>query len=189
MFSLFVVVQYDNGDNDPCRPSNGSHDCCSLDICLRRRIKRWASEFQWVVLYFPHEEPVCRICHDTESEGTELVSPCNCRGTVAFTHVCCLEQWLSQSGSTACELCGHTFNVRRMPRYSSFLWTIFLDFAPCTGRAWWSTTNIIVREDPEQMKQFRIGDFIEKEEGYSMLMRDKSRTLRLASKYKRQLKM
>lgn len=47
----------------------------------------------------------CRICHD---EG-DLVSPCNCTGTVGLVHIMCLEKWLSTDRGPSCELCGFEF--------------------------------------------------------------------------------
>ena len=49
----------------------------------------------------------CRICHD---EG-DLLSPCNCSGSVGLVHLTCLEKWLSTTGSQSCELCQYEFHV------------------------------------------------------------------------------
>eukprot|EP00093_Oithona_nana_P009373 09373.XXX_301164_301776_1 [CDS] Oithona nana genome sequencing. len=50
----------------------------------------------------------CRICHD---EGEDLLSPCNCTGTVGLVHLSCLEKWLSTIGSQSCELCKYEFQI------------------------------------------------------------------------------
>ena len=50
----------------------------------------------------------CRICHD---EGEDLLSPCNCTGTVGLVHLSCLEKWLSTIGSQSCELCHYEFQI------------------------------------------------------------------------------
>ncbi|XP_034247613.1 uncharacterized protein LOC117649203 [Thrips palmi] len=80
--------------------------------------------------------PICRICRDTYPYGAteaevedadavpgaggagSLVSPCECRGTVARVHMTCLERWLAESDSSCCELCGHQYTTIRTPSYS-----------------------------------------------------------------------
>lgn len=52
--------------------------------------------------------PVCRICQTT-SASEILISPCNCKGTLAYIHLSCLERWLNQSGRNYCELCSFRF--------------------------------------------------------------------------------
>ncbi|XP_024944637.1 E3 ubiquitin-protein ligase MARCH3 isoform X2 [Cephus cinctus] len=47
-----------------------------------------------------------------------LISACNCRGTVGLVHAECLERWLTESGHSRCELCGHRYATKRVPRHS-----------------------------------------------------------------------
>ncbi|KAG7481905.1 hypothetical protein JOB18_007718 [Solea senegalensis] len=61
------------------------------------------------------EEPFCRICHEDGASG-ELLSPCDCSGSLAMVHRACLEQWLTTSNSGHCELCHHQFALKRMPK-------------------------------------------------------------------------
>ncbi|XP_051176626.1 E3 ubiquitin-protein ligase MARCHF2-like isoform X2 [Leptopilina boulardi] len=49
-----------------------------------------------------------------------LISACKCRGTVGLVHVECLERWLTESGHIRCELCGHKFSTKRVPRHSIY---------------------------------------------------------------------
>ncbi|XP_043460832.1 E3 ubiquitin-protein ligase MARCHF3-like isoform X1 [Leptopilina heterotoma] len=49
-----------------------------------------------------------------------LISACKCRGTVGLVHVECLERWLTESGHSRCELCGHKFSTKRVPRHSVY---------------------------------------------------------------------
>lgn len=49
----------------------------------------------------------CRVCRGDEEPGRPLVSPCLCRGSISYCHQSCLEEWLSFSQKTTCELC-HT---------------------------------------------------------------------------------
>ncbi|KAF5292595.1 hypothetical protein FQA39_LY13928 [Lamprigera yunnana] len=60
---------------------------------------------------------VCRICHGGESIGN-LLSPCQCRGSIASTHIQCLERWLKESATSHCELCGYHYTIIRQPKYS-----------------------------------------------------------------------
>ncbi|XP_043269797.1 E3 ubiquitin-protein ligase MARCHF1-like isoform X2 [Venturia canescens] len=46
-----------------------------------------------------------------------LISACKCRGTVGLVHTECLERWLTESGHTRCELCGHRYPTKRVPRH------------------------------------------------------------------------
>lgn len=61
------------------------------------------------------ENPMCRICHEGGVQE-ELLSPCECSGTLATIHRSCLEHWLSASGTSFCELCHYQFTVQRKSR-------------------------------------------------------------------------
>ncbi|CDQ93744.1 unnamed protein product [Oncorhynchus mykiss] len=61
------------------------------------------------------EEPFCRICHEGGGVG-ELLSPCECSGTLAMVHRGCLEHWLTASNSSRCELCHHQYALERLPK-------------------------------------------------------------------------
>ncbi|MBN3318388.1 MARH3 ligase, partial [Atractosteus spatula] len=62
-----------------------------------------------------NDRPMCRICH--EGNGQEdLLSPCECTGTLGTIHRSCLEHWLSASNTSFCELCHFKFNVERKAR-------------------------------------------------------------------------
>ncbi len=57
----------------------------------------------------------CRICH--EGEGREdLISPCKCTGTMGLIHLSCVERWLSQAGTSKCEICGFEYITKKSPR-------------------------------------------------------------------------
>ncbi|KAL0965012.1 hypothetical protein UPYG_G00275630 [Umbra pygmaea] len=62
-----------------------------------------------------NERPMCRICHDGAAQE-ELLSPCECAGTLGTIHRSCLEHWLSASGTSFCELCHYQFTVQRKAR-------------------------------------------------------------------------
>ncbi|XP_071329061.1 E3 ubiquitin-protein ligase MARCHF3 [Trachinotus anak] len=61
------------------------------------------------------EEPFCRICHEDGATG-QLLSPCDCSGSLAMVHQACLEHWLTTSNSSHCELCHHQFALQRLPK-------------------------------------------------------------------------
>ncbi|XP_066284868.1 uncharacterized protein [Branchiostoma lanceolatum] len=57
---------------------------------------------------------ICRICHSKEdlTNFKPLVSPCACSGSVQFTHLGCLSQWLrnKDAPSDRCEVCKTKFD-------------------------------------------------------------------------------
>mmetsp|Transcript_8363 Transcript_8363/g.25134 ORF Transcript_8363/g.25134 Transcript_8363/m.25134 type:complete len:164 (+) Transcript_8363:107-598(+) len=63
--------------------------------------------------------PICRICHE---RSTNLIRPCNCRGTVEYVHASCIQTWLNhrRPDEMRCELCGYPFRLRVRTR--SPLW-------------------------------------------------------------------
>ncbi|RXM96455.1 E3 ubiquitin-protein ligase MARCH3 [Acipenser ruthenus] len=62
-----------------------------------------------------NDRPMCRICHEGSSQE-DLLSPCECTGTLGTIHQSCLEHWLSASNTSFCELCHFKFAVERKPR-------------------------------------------------------------------------
>lgn len=60
---------------------------------------------------------ICRICHNGDS-FERLITPCNCKGTLGYVHRHCLENWLSRSGLTHCELCKYIFKTTQELRYT-----------------------------------------------------------------------
>ncbi|KAF5300570.1 hypothetical protein FQA39_LY11116 [Lamprigera yunnana] len=61
---------------------------------------------------------VCRICYDDDRDEP-IVTPCWCKGTVAFVHGTCLETWLAESNLTSCELCHYVYRTERTPKYTA----------------------------------------------------------------------
>ncbi|XP_018321039.1 E3 ubiquitin-protein ligase MARCH3-like [Agrilus planipennis] len=59
---------------------------------------------------------VCRICH-TNTVHEALISPCYCKGSLAYVHLSCLERWLNQSSRNYCELCMYQYNAVQTQRY------------------------------------------------------------------------
>lgn len=58
---------------------------------------------------------VCRICHEGDCVE-DLISPCDCTGSMSVVHICCIEKWLSTSNSDRCEVCKCRFRTRRSSR-------------------------------------------------------------------------
>ena len=52
----------------------------------------------------------------TDDSSDNLISPCDCTGTLGLVHKSCLEKWLSASNKTECEICKYRFNTSRHPR-------------------------------------------------------------------------
>ena len=62
---------------------------------------------------------VCRICYGN-SEDEVLLNPCQCSGSVRFSHKTCLMTWL-KSGATACEICKCPY---RFQKYVQPFWQV-----------------------------------------------------------------
>eukprot|EP00295_Goniomonas_pacifica_P041595 CAMPEP_0175980132 /NCGR_PEP_ID=MMETSP0108-20121206/46631_1 /TAXON_ID=195067 ORGANISM="Goniomonas pacifica, Strain CCMP1869" /NCGR_SAMPLE_ID=MMETSP0108 /ASSEMBLY_ACC=CAM_ASM_000204 /LENGTH=336 /DNA_ID=CAMNT_0017310559 /DNA_START=53 /DNA_END=1063 /DNA_ORIENTATION=- len=56
----------------------------------------------------------CRICRMDETDGP-LISPCECRGSIALVHTACLQQWVETRGESdqqlTCEVCHQPYRV------------------------------------------------------------------------------
>ncbi|XP_065080730.1 uncharacterized protein LOC135703427 [Ochlerotatus camptorhynchus] len=52
---------------------------------------------------------ICRICHCESDTHNPLLTPCYCSGSLKFVHQTCLQQWLTASETSACELCKFPF--------------------------------------------------------------------------------
>ena len=50
-------------------------------------------------------ERECRICRERERENEELISPCNCRGSIAFIHKQCLKRCIEITRKIRCSIC------------------------------------------------------------------------------------
>lgn len=59
----------------------------------------------------------CRICH-TGASRERLISPCHCKGSLAYVHLSCLERWLNQAGRSDCELCMYKYEAVSTMRYT-----------------------------------------------------------------------
>uniref|UniRef100_A0A336MSI5 CSON005075 protein n=2 Tax=Culicoides sonorensis TaxID=179676 RepID=A0A336MSI5_CULSO len=52
---------------------------------------------------------ICRICHCESDPHNPLLTPCYCSGSLKYVHQSCLQQWLTASETSSCELCKFPF--------------------------------------------------------------------------------
>ena len=59
--------------------------------------------------------PFCRICHEPATPSSPLFIPCKCRGSIAFTHSHCLEEWRHTSPAhwVSCSVCRFPYRVQK----------------------------------------------------------------------------
>jgi len=53
-------------------------------------------------------EADCRICLLSNKLGN-LITPCACDGTLKYCHYKCLKNWVKESRTLSCEICGQTY--------------------------------------------------------------------------------
>lgn len=62
---------------------------------------------------------MCRICFSQDAINN-FISPCLCKGSVAFVHKTCLERWLCRSGTSQCDLCSYELNTESRLKYGAY---------------------------------------------------------------------
>lgn len=62
-------------------------------------------------------DPMCRICLSADSTEN-LISPCLCKGTIAFVHPECLEYYLNQRNEKKCPVCKYEFKTKTGLKYT-----------------------------------------------------------------------
>lgn len=65
----------------------------------------------------------CRICMQDSFSLSDLITPCNCRGSLRFVHPTCLAMWIANCPAhrihnhhICCELCKHPIKFMSRPR-------------------------------------------------------------------------
>ena len=56
----------------------------------------------------------CRICGETTLGNSELISPCDCSGSMGKVHTACLQRWIEARPahhSLTCETCGVDYRI------------------------------------------------------------------------------
>ncbi|XP_053989975.1 E3 ubiquitin-protein ligase MARCHF3-like [Hylaeus volcanicus] len=90
---------------------------CNLNDCDTQRMSLGVGQQQGLARSLASVgSSVCRICH-TNTSKEPLISPCRCKGTLAYVHLACLERWLNETCRSYCELCRYRFDVVSTPRY------------------------------------------------------------------------
>lgn len=62
------------------------------------------------------DSAICRICYGTDMQ--HLLSICQCKGSIAYVHLECIERWLQECGVDTCDLCKYKFITVRKPTQS-----------------------------------------------------------------------
>lgn len=47
----------------------------------------------------------CSICHESEVDSGQLISPCDCSGTIRYVHYECIAQWIAIKSTNKCSVC------------------------------------------------------------------------------------
>uniref|UniRef100_A0A8R1XKZ3 RING-CH-type domain-containing protein n=1 Tax=Onchocerca volvulus TaxID=6282 RepID=A0A8R1XKZ3_ONCVO len=65
----------------------------------------------------------CRICLEEDNESN-LISPCECRGSLQFVHTRCLQHWFDVMHKRRCQICNTQYELEDhgMKPYSE--WTL-----------------------------------------------------------------
>ena len=68
--------------------------------------------------------PQCLICLEKEP-SSDLISPCNCDGSMKWIHESCLKKWLNESGENKCKICNYEYKIKtidnKLISYSEFI--------------------------------------------------------------------
>lgn len=55
---------------------------------------------------------ICRICFE-EDNLINLISPCNCKGSIKYIHTKCLADCIKNMNSTKCKVCNTFYNTKK----------------------------------------------------------------------------
>ncbi|QDZ25613.1 hypothetical protein HOP50_18g81550 [Chloropicon primus] len=90
-------------------------------------------------------ERLCRICLDGETSDDVMISPCLCRGTSAYVHRECLNDWRRMSSNPSsfwrCDSCRYNYRTKQIkqldvlkhPAFLAAVTTAALVLASCLG--------------------------------------------------------
>jgi E3 ubiquitin-protein ligase DOA10 len=73
-------------------------------------------------------EQVCRICYEPEDSDSQLLTPCECRGTSAYIHEACLVRYLDYYPDGVCRVCLVKMRVQIHPEVGTALAALMLSF-------------------------------------------------------------
>ena len=60
------------------------------------------------------EDRFCRICAELNEETNQLISPCNCKGTLKYVHQNCLKKSIEITRRLNCSICKSNFKHIRI---------------------------------------------------------------------------
>lgn len=73
-----------------------------------------------------NDSSVCRICFDSNSANSPLISPCNCKGSSQYIHENCLIQWIASQSinhlKRTCEICKADYRLSYSHSNKSSIW-------------------------------------------------------------------
>lgn len=65
----------------------------------------------------------CRICLSGNfTKKNPLIVPCNCKGSIRYTHSDCIEKWIEIKQDVICELCKGCMEVETIQYFSLPVW-------------------------------------------------------------------
>jgi hypothetical protein len=76
-------------------------------------------------------EPIkeCRCCQESD-DAQNMISPCDCSGSIKYIHRICLKQWIETTGNfQTCNVCRTEYNGQVVIKGNSFLEFVTQDFA------------------------------------------------------------
>lgn len=83
----------------------------------------------------------CRICFD-DGDARTLLTPCLCRGTAAYIHQSCLDEYIRYYPDRTCRVCKGFFPAYQSPREIQLCWVLFLGL---TSLLFFSTARLLVK--------------------------------------------
>jgi len=82
---------------------NEKPEMCSIDWTIVSAARSGSSQAS------QSSVDICRICHCENDSQNPLLTPCYCAGSLKYVHQSCLQQWLTASDTSSCELCKFPF--------------------------------------------------------------------------------
>ncbi|XP_046862713.1 E3 ubiquitin-protein ligase MARCHF4-like isoform X2 [Xenia sp. Carnegie-2017] len=91
------------------------NDSCLVDITSPKNSFSNCDSIKYSsALSICDSELLCRICRDNDN-NQDLLSHCQCKGSIGFVHTSCLLTWIKKSGLDTCELCHEKYvTISRM---------------------------------------------------------------------------
>ena len=63
----------------------------------------------------------CRVCFETTDQN-QMISPCDCSGTMAHIHIQCLKNTIEKNGEEKCRICGQNWRgIKFVKKEKNFL--------------------------------------------------------------------